>query len=78
MKFDTQKYWKHADCMDVFISVTGVSFDDDGRHSFLWVNWMTQGTAGYWASSMGDRIKITPENYEKWKPYKIRGNYRFE
>lgn len=72
MKFDNHKYWKHEDCMDVFISVNSIPFDDDGRHAILSVTWCVQGTASWWTCEVG-RAKITPENYEKWRPYEPKG-----
>lgn len=77
MKFDTHPYWKHDNCRDVFIAVTGVSFDDNGKDAFLWITWMTQGTASYWSTGENDRIKVTSEHYGKWKYYEPKGEYRF-
>ncbi len=67
-KFDKHKYWKHEDCMDAFISVKSVAFDDDDHNSILNVDWCVQGTAQWWFTpSPTQRIKITPSNYNKWK-----------
>lgn len=77
MKFDMHKFWKHQDCKDVFISVRSVAFDDDGRNAIVWAPWFIQGTSGYWSATLEDRIKITPEHYDKWKPYEPVGKYRY-
>lgn len=78
MKFDSpHRFWKHDNCTDCFISVNGVSFDDNGKDAFIWAAWMTQGTESYWSASLSERLKITPENYDKWKPYIPNGKYRF-
>lgn len=76
MKFDEHKYWKHDDCMDVFILVTGVDLDAD-KNTILWCTWLTQGLEGYWCADPGDRIVIKPNHYDKWKPYEPKGQCRF-
>ena len=69
MKFDHHIYFKHENCVDVFFMVTTVSFDDDGRNAIIWGYWMVQGIFNYWCCSNLDRIKISPDQYDKWKSY---------
>ena len=72
MKFDMHKYWKHEDCLDVFFCVNHCVFDDNGKDAFLRGTWCTQMLFG-WGFTVGDRIKVTPKNYPKWKPYEPKG-----
>lgn len=75
MKFDMHLYWKHEECVDVFISVNHVVFDDDGRNSILRGHWCTQ-TPNHWFFTIQDRIKITDEQYSKWHRYEPKGEIR--
>lgn len=73
MKFDMHQYWKHQNCMDVFILIHSI-VQDTGKVAILNVQWMIQGTAHYWATKQ-DRIKINPKEYAAWKPYTPKGTY---
>lgn len=75
MKFDLHKYWRHENSLDVFFSVRTVSFDDDGKNAILHGTWCTQALTR-WFFTKQDRIKITPDQYPKWKRYEPRGNIK--
>jgi len=69
-------YWKHSNCMDAFISIRKVAFDDDGKNAILDVSWCAQGTSSWWFCPVPvQRIKVTPEHYGKWCLYSphVRG-----
>lgn len=72
MKFDTHKYWKHRDCVDVFFAVNHCSFDDDGRNALLHGTWCTQMMFG-WGFTVRDRVVVKPVQYDKWEPYEPKG-----
>lgn len=77
MKFDNHKYWKHDDCTDAFFQVISIAFDDNGSHARLYGCWMVQGTANYWHATSMEPINIKPKDYDRWKPYKPSGSYRY-
>lgn len=75
MKFDNDSYFfKHSNCLDVFIVVNNVVMDT-GEVAIIWVNWMIQGTEHYWEASNNERIKVTKEEYSKWISYTPKGKY---
>lgn len=74
MKFDNDRYWKHDNCVDVFISIIGISFDDDGKSAIVNASWCVQGTASWWHTGTMGRIVIKPDHYNKWNPYEPKGN----
>lgn len=70
MKFDQHEFWKHESCTDVFFKPSKIIFDDNGRDAILVGHWLTQGfERWFFAPIHTARIKITPKNYSKWKPY---------
>lgn len=75
MKFDMHLYWKHVRCRDVFLTATVVRFDDDGRNAILRGTWAIQGHTG-WRFIEEARIKITPKEYDNWKPYTPAGRFK--
>lgn len=77
MKFDMHEFWKHENCSDVFFKPKSVVFDDDGRNAILHGHWLTQGyETWFFAPVPTARIKITPEQYPKWKPYTPIGHIK--
>lgn len=75
MKFEDDSYFfKHENCMDVFLVVDTVVMDS-GNVAIIYGNWMTQGTAKYWAASNRERIKIDKDQYKRWIPYTPKGEY---
>jgi len=76
MKFDRHEYWKHENGMDCFIKIIGVAFDDNGKDAIVNACWMTQGRECFWFASPSHRIKIDPDNYDKWHPYEPIGKLK--
>lgn len=75
MKFENHQFWKHDDCLDVFISVYGVDFDS-GTVAKIRASWLTQGHEIYFYNSTSDFILVNSLNYEKWKPYIPKGKLK--
>lgn len=71
-KFEKHKYWKHKNCLDVFICVTSEVFDENGKDAILRATWCTQFQNG-WGFTVADRVKITPKEYKNWEPYTPKG-----
>lgn len=75
MKFQDSegKYFKHKNCMDVFVRVRTVVMDS-GDKAILWLSWMIQGTESYWLTREDkDRVFIKADQYENWEPYEPKG-----
>lgn len=77
MKFDMHEFWKHEECLDVFFKPTSIAFDDNGKDAILHGSWLTQGTdLWFFIFVPRARIKITPNQYGRWKPYTPRGRIK--
>lgn len=74
-KFETKTYWKHDDCLDVFIYVYAIEFDD-GEIAKLRISWLTQGSEIYFYNSSSESVLINSLNYSKWKPYTPKGKLK--
>lgn len=60
--------------VDVFFKPTSIAFDDDGRNAILWGSWLTQGVERWFFAPVAkSRIKIPPDQYDRWRPYVPRG-----
>ncbi len=70
MKFRPGEYYKHVNCIDAFINVQAAPDIDE-----LVVSWLVQGVHNYWLTPVvGQRIKVTAENYPKWGAYTPHGS----
>jgi len=80
MKFETRTFWKHVNCMDVFLAVFYV-VHDNGVTASVSAEWMVQGHEIYGTAPVnprGDnlvRVDISAEEYDNWKPYDPIGRY---
>lgn len=77
MKFDMHKCWRHVRSSDVFFSVKSVSFDDNGKDAILHGHWCTQAIHQWFFIGVPTaRIKVTPVEYDNWKPYEPVGRIK--
>lgn len=68
------EFWKHEACLDVFFKPKSIAFDDNGKDAILHGHWLTQGAdTWFFAPVPTARIKITPDEYGRWKPYEPKG-----
>jgi len=80
MKFELHTFWKHTDCMDLFLCVHHEF--PHGSATRLSAEWMLQcatkyitvRVGNYWESGL-QTVDILPTEYEKWRPYNPRGVY---
>lgn len=69
MKFDSSQYYKHNKCLDAFIYVHEVLWDD-GKIANLIAYWLCQGVFKYWYCPVGAvKIFINENEYSNWEPY---------
>lgn len=73
-KFFRNRYYKHEDCVNAFIYVEKVSFDENGTHATVHAYWLTQDVDKPWFSSDRVRINIKPDHYNKWHIYEPKGD----
>lgn len=85
MKFEDYSFWKHENGKDAFLCVHH-AIQDDGKTAVLTAEWLAQGVDHYWTCPIPEQedgrinptvvtITVTPEHYDKWKPYAPRGKY---
>jgi len=75
---EIEAFYKHENCMDAFIFVNTIMPDNKDDHSIIvYVDWMCQGTTGYWTCQNNDRFLIKLQDLKKWKRYRPQGEYRY-
>ncbi len=72
MKFEFSPFWKHSNCLDVFIWPNTVY--DTGPEVYIMGNWMIQGTEKFWPASEEQLIVVTKKEYDNWKSYSPKGD----
>lgn len=75
MKFDKSYFWKHKNCMDVFI-LAGIEQPVEGGVMLIGSDWLTQGVDVFWTTPVvHDNIFIKDSEYDNWIAYTPKGNY---
>ena len=72
MKFRGHPFWKHKRCMDVFVFVKDVTFDN-GHTAELFVDWMTQGPVTFWVNQFNETLMVSSKEYVNWQIYLPQG-----
>lgn len=73
-KFEHHYYFKHKNCMDVFIIVDEALEQPNGDF-LVYAQWLTQGTAKFWNASNQEKFIIEKKQYDNWLPYTPAGEY---
>lgn len=74
---ETDKFYKHENCMDAFIFVLTVMPDGISENQIVYVHWMVQGVEGYWPCTQAERFLVKSEQMKKWHRYRPTGEYRY-
>ena len=72
VKFESGGVYRHKNCLDTFITVGTVAYDN-GETASLWAYWLTQGTNGYWYCQDSTNHFINQLNYDLWYEYEPTG-----
>lgn len=64
-------YYKHKNCIDVFIRVDDETFS----YGTVFGSWLTQGVNSYWSTTESYYFNIKKEELINWKLYIPKGNY---
>lgn len=75
-KFDSHIFWKHENCVDVFLRIYSSSFSLTGDTILVQGSWKVQGLDNHWYCSYTELITITAQQYDKWIPYAPKGENR--
>lgn len=72
MKFEAGGTYRHKNCLDTFITVNAVEYDN-GKAAGIWAYWLTQGIDGYWYCQDSTHYFINESNYDFWNEYEPKG-----
>lgn len=73
-KFDNYLFWKHKNCIDVFVYIDHIRTDEDNL--IVRGDWMCQGIESYWTTPLtNDTFVIKSDQFDNWIPYEPKGKY---
>lgn len=77
LELKTHRFYKHRNCIDVFIGVNRIQYVGPGKIK-LKIIWYVMGSLNWWPISNIQRFDLTKNQLNDWYEYIPDKNYKYE